>query len=119
MSDLQCPARLLLLCAPDAGTVETLRHERVAAVYDGPPGSGADALAEALGLPVQGMARTLSTVDVLAQDPDAMDALRELADIHRGETVVITAVGAPGQRVDVALDGDGITVVEVSPGAGT
>jgi hypothetical protein len=123
MSDLQCPARFLLLSSPDASLAEALRHERVAAVYDGPPGSGAtgpgdalaDGLADALGLPVQVMARRLSTVEVLAEDPGALDELRDLADVHRGETVVVVAAGEPGQRVDVAVDGDGVRVERVSP----
>lgn len=119
MSDLQCPARFVLVSAPDASTAQSLRHDRVAAVYDGPPGSGATGLGAALGLPVQVMARPLAIGDVLAQAPDVLGALRELADLHRGETVVITAVGRPGQRVDVAVDGDGITLEEVSRGAAT
>ena len=116
MSDLQCAARFVLVCAPDAGTAESLRHERVAAVYDGPPGSGAVALGHALGLPVQAMARPMAAADVLARDPEAVGELRDLADLHRGETVVVAVLGHPGQRVDVALDGDGLTVEEVSPG---
>lgn len=116
MSDLQCPARLLLLSEPDASTAEALRHERVAAVYDGPPGSGAAELGRALGLPVQVLARPIRLVDVLAREAGALDDLRDLADLHRGETVVVAAVGDPGARVDVALDGDGLRVGEVSPG---
>jgi hypothetical protein len=117
MSDLQCAARFVLVCAPDAATAESLRYERVAAVYDGPPGSGAARLGDALGLPVQVLARPLAVDDVLAQAPEALGDLRELADLHRGETVVITAVGRPGRRLDVAVDGDGVTMDEISPGA--
>jgi hypothetical protein len=53
---------------------------------------------------------------VLAHEPVALEDLRDLADINRGETVVITAVGDRGRRVDVAIDGDGVTAEEVSPG---
>lgn len=116
MSDLQCPARFVLLSAPDVATAERLRFERVAAVYDGPPGS-AEQLGATLGLPVQALARPLAIDDVLAREPAALAELSGLADLHRGETVVVTAVGRPGRRVDVAVDGDGILVEEVSPGA--
>lgn len=116
MSDLQCPARFLILSEPNPSLADVLRHERVAAVYDGPPGSGAAALGDALALPVQVMTRRLTLADVLAEDPDAVGDLRDLADLHRGETVVVVAEGVPGQRVDVSIDGDGVAVREVSPG---
>jgi hypothetical protein len=116
MSDLQCPARLLLLGEPDPATAQALRHERVAAVYAGPPGPGAAELGRALGLPVQDLARPIALVDVLARAAGALDDLRDLADLHRGETVVVAAVGEPGARVDVSLDGDGLRIAEVSPG---
>ncbi len=119
MSDLQCAARFVMVCAPDAATAESLRHARIAAVYDGPPGSGAVALGQALGLPVQAMARPMAAADVLARAEEAVADLRDLADLHRGETVVVAVLGQPGQRVDVALDGDGLTVEEVSPGGAT
>lgn len=118
MSDLQCPAHLVLLAAPGRADAESLRHERVAAVYDGPPGSGAAALAGALGLPVQVMARSLVIAEVLARAPESMTALGGLADLHRGETVVVVAEGRPGQRVDVTVDGDGVTFRDLSPEAG-
>ena len=117
MSDLQCPARFLVLSAPDASLAETLRQERVAAVYDGPPGSGATALGDALGLPVQVMTHRLTQDDVLARHPDAVDQLRYLADLHRGESVVVLVDGPRGQSVEVAVDGDGVAVRQVSPGA--
>ena len=119
MSDLQCAARFVLLGDAGPSMVDPLRHERVAAVYAGEPGAAAGALGESLGLPVQALARPLVMADVLAEDPDAVADLRDLADLHRGETVVVTAVARPGQRVDVAVDSDGISLVEVSPGAST
>lgn len=128
MSDLQCPARFLVLSAPDGSLADSLRHERVAAVYDGPPAAAADgegeregaaALAAALGLPLRAMEHRLLAADVVTRQPGALDALRDLADLHRGETVVVAGEGAAGQRVDVAVDGDGVTVQEVSPGAAT
>jgi len=115
VSDLQCPARFLLLADPDASTAATLAHERAAAVYDG-GGSGAQALAEALGVPARGLEQPLTIAGVLARDAGALRVLDDLADLHRGETVVVTAQGSPGRRVEVAVDGDGQTVAEVSPG---
>lgn len=119
MSDLQCPARFLLLCGVGAPDADALRHQRVAAVYDGTGGRGGAAaadLARGLGLTVQVTARPFSAADVLARGPEALEQLRDLADLHRGETVVVAATGAHGQRVEVAVDGDGVSVAEVSRG---
>jgi hypothetical protein len=118
VSDLQCPARFLLVCGPDASLAEELRHERVAAVYVDPPGPGAAALAGALGLEAQALVRPIALVDVLERDPGALATLGDLADLHRGETVVVDAVGEQGHRLEVALDGDEPKVGEVSRGAG-
>jgi hypothetical protein len=122
MSDLQCPARFLVVAAPRhaRSVAEELRHERVAAVYDAPPhADGAAALAGALGLPLQELTRRLTVAEVAAESPEALDVLRDLADLHRGENVLVVGKGPAGQRVDVSVDGDGVTVVEVSPGAAT
>ena len=115
MSDLQCPARFLLVCEPEASTAEALRHDRVAAVYDGAPGPGGAALARALGLPVQVLARPIALVDVLGRTPEALGALESLADLHRGETAVVTVVGRAGSRAELCADGDGVRLAEVSP----
>jgi hypothetical protein len=124
MSDLQCPARFLVVAAP--GTVrpealaESLRHERIAALYDAPPHADeAEALAGALGLPLHDLTRRLTLAEVAARSPEALDVLRDLADLHRGENVVVVGEGPAGQRVDVSVDGDGVTVAPVSPGAVT
>lgn len=114
MSDLQCAARFVLLT--DLGRADALRHERVAAVYDGSASDGGPSwvgeVAETLGLPVGALAAPIPLTAVLAREPEALAALGELADLHRGETVVVTAVGEPGRRVDVAVDGDGVTITE-------
>ncbi len=124
MSDLQCPARFLVVAVPGAVRpepwAEALRNERVAAVYDAPPhADGAQALAGALGLPVHAMTRRLTLAEVAAASTVALDVLRDLADLHRGETVVVLADGPAGRRVVVTVDADGVTVdpggVEVAP----
>jgi hypothetical protein len=96
------------VCEPDASTAQSLRHERIAAVYDGPPGTGAAALARVLGLPVQVLARPIALVDVLDRAPEALSDLGDLADLHRGETVVVGAAGPAGSRAEVSVDGDGL-----------
>jgi hypothetical protein len=128
MSDLQCPARFILLTSLDGSAADALRHERLAAVYDAPPGAtptepptepptaAVTALAAALGVPVTALARPLALESVLARESLAVDALTELADVHRGETVLVLAEGRPGRRAEVAIDGDGVAVEEVSPG---
>lgn len=120
MSDLQCPARFLLVTVSSAvdSAVATLRHQRVAAVYDVPPHADVvHAVAASCGLTVQGIPRRPCLQDVLSGDPATLEALQDLADLHRGENVVVAAEGAPGRRVDVSVDGDGTVVDEVSPGA--
>lgn len=116
MSDLQCAARFVLLTDP--GQAGALRHERVAAVYDGAvsdgdPASRAGEIAETLGLPVLALAAPVALTAVLSREPAALTALGELADLHRGETVVVTVAGEPGRRVDVGVDGDGVTIAEI------
>ena len=78
MTDLHCPARILLVRdAPTGSLAERLSHERVAATYDAP-------------------------VD-----------LDEVADRHRGETVLVVGelppehahVAAPVVLVEVDADG--------------
>lgn len=119
MSDLQCPARFLVLVGPDAddarALADALRHERIAAVYDEPSGpEGTAALAEALGLPLREVAHRPATSALLAERPEALEELRDLADLHRGETVCVAAEGPPGSAVEVAVDGDGVTVTALS-----
>lgn len=121
MSDLQCPARFLVLGPADPGSATTpgprpdrllahLRGENVAAVYTSgrtPADGGALLLAEALGLrvtPVDG----LETVDLGAAP--LRTVLDGLADRHRGETALV--VGGHGSAdpsvvVMVEIDADG------------
>lgn len=116
MSDLQCPARFILLTSLDGSSADVLRHERLAAVYDAPPGAAATALAAALGVPGTTLARPLALEAVLTRESSALEALSELADVHRGETVLVVAEGRPGRRVEVAIDGDGVAVEEGGAG---
>lgn len=118
MSDLQCPVRLLLVCAPPGGAPRWERFEdaRVLAVYAEPglQAHGARA-ARALGL-------TPHLLDEGSGTGSLWHAVTDLADLHRGETVlvvlaedrlveVLTRLGAPappaGEPVRIDVDGDG------------
>ena len=104
--NLHCPARLILLPAADAARLD---DRRVARIY-----TSAAAEAEAAGL----AGRLGVGVEVVPElDDGSLDlALQGIADLHRGETVVVLGVrrpgGAPdGEVVEVDHDGAGWTVV--------
>jgi len=120
VSDLQCPARFLVLGGAATADEERLRHERVAAVYAGTRDDAGPAtrLGEGLGVPVHPVVE-LTVEGVLDQAPETMEVLAELADLHRGETVVVLATGDRPRRVEVTVDGDGTRVEEVSRADGT
>ncbi len=86
-----------------------LRPERVASVYAAPPRlRAAGQLAAQLGVPARSVA-----VDTADLAPGS-GALVDLADRHRGETVVVVtdvggSAGVAGARV-VLVDGDGWSV---------
>ncbi len=109
MTDLQCPARFLV-CVVGEGAALDLRHERVAAVYAGTPDQVAPALAVELGVPVSFLTREVSVDAVLAREAATMQVLAELADLHRGETVVVSARGRAGSPIEVSVDGDGARI---------
>jgi len=97
--NLMCPARILLLPGdvmdPDVG-------ERIAQVYAGPFEAAAGTrLAERLGV-------RLTVVPELVRRPD--DELQAIADLHRGETVVVLGVDL-GLRLPAVVEhgGDGWT----------
>ena len=153
MSDLQCPATFLVVGVNTlgegwhgevAGLAERLRDRRVAAVYGGtaaPAAAVAAALAGGLGLP----SHTLAEPPTPPGDrPDGAAAVRcragleELADLHRGETVLVVddsqvlepalaplLRGGPGagpgrtpyRPLTLELDGDGWRLVD-RPGPG-
>lgn len=112
MTDLQCPARFLV-CVVDHRTAISLRNERVAAVYDGTSGQAGQAVAAQLGVPVAGTTYRVAVEAVLEREPAVLGVLAELADLHRGETVLVAADGGSGQQVEVSVDGDGVRVRQV------
>ncbi|MET9317306.1 class I SAM-dependent methyltransferase [Kribbella sp. NPDC003505] len=97
--NLMCPARILLL----PGDVQDAAvGERVAQVYAGPFEAAAGArLADRLGV-------KLTVVPELTQRPDA--ELQSIADLHRGETVVVLGLDL-GLRLPAIVEhtGDGWT----------
>jgi hypothetical protein len=118
VSDLQCPARFIVLTTVDAGTADLLAGERVAGVYDGKPhgpgetedASGVDVLAGRLGLGVQRTEAPVVLEELRARTPSALQVLTGLADLHRGETVLVHGTGAEGTRLDVLVDADDVVV---------
>ena len=102
---MHCPATLLLASAPaDEGgvtsLVEQLRGELVVAVVAAPDVPGAARLAEALDT-------SLESDTAFATEPDD-DALMGVADLHRGETVVVLTPGQAGSE-----GGSGVRRVEL------
>ena len=125
MSDLQCPATFLVVRVHTlgkgwrgqvAGLTERLRDSRVAAVYAGttaPAVAVSAALADGLGVPSHPLAAP--PTPGVPGDGTAVarcrTALEELADLHRGETVLVVD---DGQVLEPAL----APLVGRGPGAG-
>lgn len=120
MSDLQCAATLVLAAPSERAEAlalgERLAMRRIAAVWTGDGASQrqtAELVAGVLGLPVT------ARPGLDALDPgDAGDdrgALQEIADQHRGETVLVLLPASPvaGLRLgpdeiaELRIDGDG------------
>lgn len=103
MSDLQCAATVLLVPVDRARTLGgQLKRARIAHVWASttpPVGRAAERLASDLGVGVS------ERTDL--DDPEQLDlALAEIADEHRGETVVVLV--PDGDAVmEIAIDGDG------------
>ena len=102
MSDLQCAATLLLV---PYGQVESfarsLAGARIAHVWTGETETALQA-AEALAAELGVGATTRSELD----DPHQSDlALGDIADEHRGETVVVVVPG--GAVTEIVIDSDG------------
>lgn len=115
-----CPARLILL---PAGSRDDLAGERIAQVYASPAAEeDAARLADHLGTRLTVVPELLpATAPVLRAEAGAGeairradDALRGIADQHRGETVVVVA---PGLDLGIQLpaviehEGDGWSVL--------
>lgn len=122
MSDLQCPVTFYVLSPRTAGAADDEADERlpvaddevrIALVYAAPARAlAAERLAESLGCPVR-------VEDSL--DDEALPALHELADLHRGESVVVlpaTQVPIHSARpwVRVRIDGDGTSITPLADG---
>lgn len=123
MSDLQCPAVFVLL-TPETVASSELRDQRLARVYV------ASGVATAAGLLDD--ARRLADVHACAvesadiEDEDALlDRIEQLADVYRGETValvapsravcaVIECLEPPDEAVAIAVDGDGIRLLDLT-----
>ncbi|HMT33141.1 MAG TPA: hypothetical protein PKC73_07705 [Dermatophilaceae bacterium] len=128
MSDLQCPARFLVVqggLAEHADLAEllgALREERIAAVYaaaDAAAASGAGRLASHLGMPV----RPLPGSDRSAGTDGLREALEALADGHRGEAVLVvlgwrqglTGASSTSALARIDVDSDGWRVLSEEP----
>lgn len=87
MSDLQCPVTVLLVASaavPPEALAEELSHARVSSVYGGPQeASYVERCATALGCP--------GAVEPALDGGHIRPALDDIADVHRGETVVVVA----------------------------
>jgi len=147
MSDLQCPATFLVLRVDTlgegwrgevAGLAERLRDRRVAAVYGGaavPAVAPSAALADGLGVPSHRLAES-PTPDGPSDGTATARCraeLEALADVHRGEAVLVVDDGqvlgpalaplvgrglgagpgrTPYRPVAVEVDGDGWRLVD-------
>jgi hypothetical protein len=108
---MMCPARLILL---DGGSGADLAGERIAQVY------ASAAAAEQAGRLAEDLGVRLTVVPELTTDEPvrrADAALGEIADLHRGETVVVVApgldlgIGHARGKVVIEHTGDGWSVV--------
>jgi hypothetical protein len=116
VSDLHCPATLLVTRAADPDVLAgALRLRNIARVYCSPGTRGpATALARTLGVDMvlddnlgqPGDGRLADVVDA------GREALQEIADLHRGEAVVVLlGPSTPVTEVlQVSVDGDGFVV---------
>jgi hypothetical protein len=108
VSDLQCAATLLFLSLDDEATVAGLAAARVAAVYDGrhgEPSERAAALAASLHVRLVTLAEPVTIDGVRNQRPEEVRVLDEVADQHRGETVVVLTDASRPFRLKVDADG--------------
>jgi hypothetical protein len=108
MSDLQCAARIIVVTPPAMADVtwlaSELYRERVQVVYaaDDVPDTGpVETLAEDLGVPCRSGHGLLD---------DTSEGLADIADRHRGETVVVVRGGSATTPLLMLVDADGTSV---------
>ena len=110
----------MLVIRPDDRTARWLCSARVALVYDA-LGDGTAAAARSLGdalhVAVRPLEETVARDQVEQQTADAMRTLQSVADLHRGETVVLV-VAEPGGPLEVRIDGDGVVIEPLSDDSG-
>ena len=117
MSDLQCPARILLIHHDAEVMVGALSRARVLHVYSGAdPAAAAIAERLAVGLGVAGT-RWAEGTGAPAGSCIAREVLEDLADRHRGETVVVVSHGGAILATLAALGWPGLAA-DLGPGAG-
>lgn len=123
---LHCPATLIVVRAVDDPRVlaATLEHRRVAVVYSA-SGPEAERMGRDLAAMVGAAATTLPGLELAGGGPGTAteafagleDELGALADLHRGETVVVLTP-APGDAdwsaFEVEIGDDGVRVVPVA-----
>ncbi|WP_068430506.1 hypothetical protein [Piscicoccus intestinalis] len=121
MSDLQCPVTFYVRSPRTAGADDEADERlpvaddevRIALVYAAPTRAlAAERLAESLGCAVR-------VEDSL--DDEVLPALHELADLHRGESVVVLPAAEVPTRsafpwVRVRIDGDGTSIAPLTDG---
>lgn len=108
MSDLQCPATFLFLSAEDGPAAAALAGLRVALVYDAQHAVASEAattLAGHLDVAARALDEPVTAEAVLARAPAAMRVLRDVADLHRGETVAVLTDTREPFLVEVDADG--------------
>lgn len=121
MSDLQCAATFLVVGVQSGDQVSTLadrlRHARVALTYGGPDPAAvrtAEQLAASLGTASKVTDLELTEGRLRDHDAGILAALRDLADVHRGETVLLVAEHGPETGwLEVLVDGDGFSTRRV------
>ena len=117
MSDLQCPATFLVLGPAGVTAAARVAGTRLAAAYATPEGRAVAAAA------VGGSDLTVAALEL--DGTSYVAALEGLADVHRGETVLVVLpevaaaaladawgrrAAAPDEVLEVVVDGDGWSV---------
>jgi len=121
---LHCPATIIV-ARPDGAEARTsliqrIRVRRVAFVYSGADPADVE-LAEALAAELGVGAATLGELDGFrpagASSVELTDRLQGVADLHRGETVLVIAdrVQAGDDSWEIELGDEGLRVLDIRP----